>query len=346
MMITRDLKLDPILQLANQALRETQDPKAKTNLRKWISWVEKQKEKFDKGLIIAYQYFMSVRGFAIFLKSELQLENEAIDNTISNNYCQVCLAELSQQDLEKGACPNCRMPLSKTRKIMDGFFVPKSRDGLNSIKYSLQTYFKPARTFSYFKFGIESWTFFIATFIVTSIIIGMFVVITLPRINYGNPVKQMEWSVMANSVLTGALSGYIILESLGFLFYSGLFYAISKGSHIKLSFTEIFRISSVIIAPRMIVIPLIALLNQLTSNETYILDYNVSYNQAKYLIFNITDFSGKLGIIVEFISFIIIIILVYYALEYLWDFHDGIWLRITPLIFIALVFTFGIPFFI
>jgi len=345
-MVNSNLKVDTILQNANKALEGDLNPKIKNDLRKWISWVIKQEQRFDKGHITAYHYFISIRGFATFLKEKVKMNNDAIEEILKNNYCQVCLAELSPEDLAKSVCPSCRMPLSKSRKSKDTIHVPERRDQLSRFRYSIELYFRPSKIFSYFRYGIESWFFFVALFIITASLIGAFIVITLPKISYGNPIKQMTWMGMTDSVLSAALSGYLLLELIGFLFYSVVFYTIAKGSNIKLTFTEVFKISSVIIAPRMVIIPLVALINQINSPETYILDYNVSYDQARYLIFNITDFSGKFGVIAEFFSFLIIIVLVYYGLEYLWDFQEGLWLRITPLIFIALVFTFGIPFFI
>ncbi len=346
-MSSNDIPLEAIINFITDELEKTPEKiEYKKTTYSWIKWLKKQKIRYKEKKITAYQYFTAVHGLAQFVQDSLDFSSKELDSILNYEYCQVCLKSLSEGDLEKKTCPSCRMPLSQLRGVSqkENIPVPNKRDSISGTIYQFQMFIFPKKIFNYLRYGIDTWIPFLILYTISSIILIIFTIITVPRFVYGNPVKQMEWVPLQNEIISDGIIGYLILNLILFLLYTTVIYLITYDAPLKIEYLQTLKIISVLIAPKVIFLPILALINQLSNYETYVLNYNVSFDQARFLIFNITDYAGTFGIILEFFSFVFIIIYLFLAIEYLWGFEREVgYLRIIPLIIMTLLLTFGFP---
>jgi hypothetical protein len=286
------------------------------DFRSWSKWIKTQRDLFLKGRIASHEFHQRSTAFAMFIKSKMGISSEETEDLLNFGYCPGCLEKLSDADKNRRMCANCRRRLALSYD--EDFDIPPRMDFLYSLTLLFQIFIYPKKAFQYIKYGLSNWIQVLLVFVSSSLLLAYITSLIVPRITYPAEDMLRSWWDYQNKAIFDVALGYTILNLLMILVFSGVIYLFAIGASYYQSPLKTIQITSFILIPRMIILPLFALLHQFSNPQTFLLPRFRSFEEAKWLLLNLSDFMGTMGVFVQPITAALSCILLVFALKYTW----------------------------
>ncbi len=342
-MYSDPLAIDQIIDNASQKIQTSNSRSSSLvrDFRSWTKWIRNQRTLYFKGKIASHQYHDRATAFATFIK-KIGITNEITENILNANYCPNCLNELSDRSRKNMACSSCRQRLTLSNG--HNVEIPPRMSFLFSLTFFFRIFYSPKKTFTFFKYGLSNWFHVIAIFFTSSVLLSFFTILLVPKFYYRVEEMIIQWPDHQASVTMEGIVAYFILNIVIFLFFSGVIYLCSLGASYDQSPIKTIQITSFVILPRVILLPLNGLLNVLLTDTQYHLNFGVAFNEIIWEIMNLQNYLGFLGIILNPISAFLTCVLLFYALKYSWEMSsDAAAGRAVVLGAILFILMFGFP---
>jgi hypothetical protein len=342
-MYSDPLAIDQIIDNVSQKMGTSNNRSSLArDFRSWTKWIRNQRTMYFKGKIASHQYYDRVAAFATFIKSKIGITNEITENILNANYCPSCLNELNDKSRKNMACSSChrRLALSSGQNIE----IPPRMNFLFSLSFFFRIFYAPKKTFTFFRYGLSNWFHVLAIFLTSSVILSFFTILLVPKFYYRVEKMIIQWPDHQASVIMEGIVAYFILNIAIFLLYSGILYLFSRGASFDQSPMKTIQITSFVILPRVMLLPLNGLLNVLLTDTQYHLNFDVAFNQVIWEVLNLQNYLGFLGIILSPFSALLTCVLLFYALKHSWEMSsDAAAGRAVILGVILFVLMFGFP---
>ncbi len=286
------------------------------DFRSWSKWITAQRDLFLEGKIASHEFHHRSTAFAKFVKLKMGIWSEITEDLLNFNYCPGCLSKLSDADKNKRICVNCHRRLSFTHS--EDFDIPPRMDFLYSLTLLFRVFLYPKKVFQYFRYGLSNWVQMLIVFISSSLILFYNTSLLIPRISYPDEDLVRSWWDYQNKAIFDVTLGYVILNILMILLFSCVIYLLALGASYYQSPIKTIQITTFVLIPRMIILPLFALLHQFSNPQAYVLERFRTFEEAKWLLLDLSDFTGTLGVFVQPITALLSCILLIFALKYTW----------------------------
>ncbi|MHA2304740.1 MAG: Yip1 family protein [Candidatus Hodarchaeales archaeon] len=314
-MYTDPLAIDQIIDNVKEKSQSISSPLLR-DFQSWSKWIKHQRDLFLKGKIKSDQFYERSTAFAKFIKSKLDISTDITDDLLSLNYCPSCFTKLTDIEKKRGTCAKCRRRISTNYDL--NVEIPPRMDFLYSLTFVFRVLIYPKKTFQYLRYGLSNWYHVIIVYISSCFILALFSSLVVPKIIYPEEALLRRWWEHQNQAIMDVAIGYSILNLLMILFFSSLIYLFSIDATTRQSPTKTIQITSLILIPRMILLPLVALFQQLTTNQVYLFHRFDTFEEANWLLLDLSDFMGTLGVFVQPLSALLSCILLTLALHHTW----------------------------
>lgn len=337
------LRINEIIKYADEKVATLERDNGKIrSWRSWRKWMVNQQNRFSQGKISHYQYYSLAAAFAQYLHSDLAISINPIDEILSSNYCSTCLDPIDEDEVRLKVCSNCRSRLSLLER--ERVVLPSQMGFIFSLSLFWLIFLNPKKAFNYLRYGLANWIHVLSLFIVSSVLLSVTVLEFVPRMSYTTQEEIEVWMSVQNTIAWEGVIAYFILNIVIFSLYTLVIYFSTRGSSFSYSLSETLKISSLIILPRVLLMPLYAFFYQQTTNETYLISRYVSLEQVQWLILNLNDYMGEYGVFIETLAGILTLMLFFFALYYTWNLEtDSSLFRLIPMAWMFIILAFGVP---
>lgn len=286
------------------------------DFRSWSKWIKNQRDLFLEGRIDSHEFHHRSTAFAMFIKSKMGISSEITEDLLNSNYCPSCLSKLSDADKNIRICVKCHTRLSLSHD--EDFDIPPRMDFLYSLTLLFRVFLYPKKAFQYIRYGLSNWVQMLLVFISSCLILAYNTSLLIPRISYPDEdLIRSWWDYQTKAILEVSL-GYVVLNILMILLFSCVIYLFAMGASYYQSPIKTIQITTLVLIPRLIILPLFALLYQFSNPQFYYLERFRTFEEAKWLLLDLSDFTGTLGVFVQPITALLSCILLVFALKYTW----------------------------
>lgn len=329
--------------LGNQLMELKNSVKSKDD-RFWFNWFESQFRKFKRNKIGTRQFYDRSLSFAHYIRKR-GISNSTVEKLIAYQICPNCLGDLNTQSFERGICPNCNVRLASTN--YDKEIFPNSTSILTRFNLFWKIFVNPKRAFSEMKYGMTSLIHPISILLVSVIFLGLYVSTIVPRIIILDDRTRDIWIATQDTIISNTITNFLIYSVIMLFAYSLVVYLMTLKAPYYNSYFDTLKITSFLLLPKMIFVPVYTYLNLLSNEGTILFPLSTSISEGQFRLLYIFDYAGVWGFALKILVNVLFCVFLFYALNHTWKYEPdtSMWRAILTG-WIILIISFGIPIFI